>query len=48
MRYEKNIKIDENTWYTLARMKIDKRLDRIADVIKLLIEENQQKSQNQD
>ena len=37
MEYEKNIKIDEKTWLKLVKIKLDKRMGRIADVIKILV-----------
>ena len=38
MEYVKNIKIDEETWRKLINMKLDKKLKRVADVIKLLVD----------
>lgn len=39
MEYNKNIKIDEETWLKLVQIKLDKRMKRIADVIKILVDE---------
>lgn len=41
MKYNKNIKIDEDTWLRLVKIKLDKRMKRVADVIKLLVDKNE-------
>ena len=37
MKVEKNIKIDEETWYKLVELKYKWKMIRIADVIKRLL-----------
>lgn len=40
----KNIKVDEDVWYKLAKMKLDLKLRRIADVVKKLVEDDENAS----
>ena len=36
----KDIKIDEETWYVLAKVKLENRYARIADAINHIVKEN--------
>lgn len=38
MEYNKNIKIDEDTWRKLVEIKMDKKEKRVADVVKILVD----------
>jgi predicted CopG family antitoxin len=38
MEQNKNIKLDEETWRKLVDIKLNKKMKRIADVIKMLVD----------
>ena len=44
MNYEKNIKVDEETWLKLTYLKLGKKMKNLSEVIKFLVEEHERRS----